>query len=88
MALDIFSSGYKLLYFLAIFLSHNVHVSDSLFGNKLLVVLYDGFRWDYASLTDTPNLDRIASLGATAHHMNPVFPPQSGPAMYSIATGK
>ena len=81
------SLGYK-LYILATFLIYNAHVSDSLFGNKLLVVVYDAFRWDYASLTDTPYLDKIASLGATAHHMNPVFPPSSGPALYSIATGK
>ena len=88
MVMDIFSAGYKLVYFLLVFLSHNIHMSESSFRKKLLVVIFNGFRWDYASLTDTPNLDRIASMGTTAHHMNPVFPPNSGPTMYSIVTGK
>ena len=29
----------------------------------LVLVSFDGFRWDYASLTDTPSMDRMASTG-------------------------
>uniref|UniRef100_A0A672YFG1 Ectonucleotide pyrophosphatase/phosphodiesterase 7 n=1 Tax=Sphaeramia orbicularis TaxID=375764 RepID=A0A672YFG1_9TELE len=42
--------------------------------NKLLLISFDGFRWDYDRLVETPNLDRMAQDGeghlryATVHH--------------------
>ena len=33
-----------------------------------MLVSFDGFRWDYATLTETPNLDRLARRGVTFTH--------------------
>jgi len=54
----------------------------------LLVVLsMDGFRWDYADKTETPNLDRIAASGVKTERMIPSFPTKTFPNHYTLATG-
>ena len=40
----------------------------------LVLVSIDGFRWDYATLTETPNLDRLARQGLRAEALKPAFP--------------
>jgi predicted AlkP superfamily pyrophosphatase or phosphodiesterase len=53
----------------------------------LVLVSIDGFRWDYPSLVDTPALDRMAAAGLKAEALQPVFPTQTFPNHFSIATG-
>lgn len=53
----------------------------------LVLVSFDGFRWDYASLTDTPALDRMTRNGLKAEALEPAFPTLTFPNHYSIATG-
>jgi predicted AlkP superfamily pyrophosphatase or phosphodiesterase len=53
----------------------------------LVLVSFDGFRWDYATLTETPNLDRLARRGLRAQALIPVFPTLTFPNHFSIATG-
>lgn len=59
------------------------HADDS----TVLLVSLDGFRWDYAERTDTPNLDRIAAEGVHAESLTPVFPTKTFPNHYSQVTG-
>ena len=54
----------------------------------LVLVSFDGFRWDYASMTDTPAMDRMAREGLRAEAMQPVFPTITFPNHFSIATGQ
>lgn len=53
----------------------------------LIVLSLDGFRWDYADSVNTPNLDKIASIGVKAKSMQPSFPTKTFPNHYAIATG-
>lgn len=53
----------------------------------VVVVSFDGFRWDYTDLYDTPNFDSITSLGVKAERMIPSFPTKTFPNHYSLATG-
>lgn len=53
----------------------------------LVVLSLDGFRWDYADSVNTPNLDKIATLGVKAKSMQPSFPTKTFPNHYAIATG-
>jgi alkaline phosphatase D len=53
----------------------------------LIVLSMDGFRWDYAGKTDTPNLDQIARRGVKAEAMVPSFPTKTFPNHYTMATG-
>jgi predicted AlkP superfamily pyrophosphatase or phosphodiesterase len=55
----------------------------------LLLISMDGFRWDYCALhpAETPNLRALIREGTTAQSLIPVFPTNTFPNHYSIATG-
>nr|XP_039259773.1 ectonucleotide pyrophosphatase/phosphodiesterase family member 5-like [Styela clava] len=54
---------------------------------KLLLISFDGFRWDYLSKTDTPNFDRITNNGVRAKWIKDSFTSLTFPNHYTIATG-
>ncbi len=53
----------------------------------LLLLSFDGFRWDYLEKAATPNLDRLGGEGVKAERLIPVFPTKTFPNHYSIVTG-
>lgn len=53
----------------------------------VLVVSFDGFRYDYLNKTDTPNLKELQRQGITVPHMVAQFPSNTFPNHHSIATG-
>ncbi len=53
----------------------------------VLMVSFDGFRYDYIDMCDTPNFDKVAKNGIKAESLIPVFPSLTFPNHYSIATG-
>lgn len=53
----------------------------------VLVVSFDGFRYDYMEKTETPNLKELQRQGVTVPHMIPQFPSNTFPNHHSIATG-
>jgi len=53
----------------------------------LVLVSFDGFRWDYVARTNTPSFDRLAAEGVHAERMVPVFPSKTFPGHYSVVTG-
>src|SRR5699024_771506 len=55
--------------------------------NKLLLISFDGFRYDYLDKTDTPHFDRFAAEGVQAEGLIPVFPSKTFAHHYAIATG-
>ncbi len=55
--------------------------------NYVLLVSLDAFRWDYADIYNTPNLDKLAEDGVKADRMFSSFPTNTFPNHYSIATG-
>ena len=59
-------------------------------GKKLIVVLIDGFRWDYINdpRLSLKGIPKIIENGVHAPYVNPVFPALSYPNWYSIVTGK
>ena len=58
-------------------------------GQKLLLILLDGFRHDYMDQSELPlpGFHKIAQLGVRAQGFVPVFPSESYPNYYSIMTG-
>ncbi|RPG19316.1 MAG: alkaline phosphatase family protein [Pelagibacteraceae bacterium TMED124] len=67
--------------FLCIFLK--ISFSD----NYVLLVSFDGFRYDYMQHIDTPNFDKVKKNGVKAESLIPIFPSLTFPNHYSIATG-
>lgn len=58
-------------------------------GSRLLVILLDGFRWDYLEQDGhmLPGFGSILQHGVKAEYMIPVYPTLSYPNYYSIMTG-
>ncbi|XP_060746039.1 ectonucleotide pyrophosphatase/phosphodiesterase family member 7-like isoform X2 [Tachysurus vachellii] len=56
--------------------------------NKLLLISFDGFRWDYDRDVDTPNLDRMAQDGITATYVTPPYITITSPSHFSLLTGR
>lgn len=53
----------------------------------VLMVSFDGFRWDYTSMSETPNFDQLATEGVRADRLIPSFPTKTFPNHYTLATG-
>ena len=54
---------------------------------SIILVSFDGFRWDYANKVPTPNLRGLAARGVRADGLIPSFPSKTFPNHYTIATG-
>ncbi|XP_015766471.1 PREDICTED: bis(5'-adenosyl)-triphosphatase enpp4-like [Acropora digitifera] len=70
--------------------SWNVFTSvGSVARNPSTVILFavNGFRWNYMSKDDTPNMDLIAKKGVKAPYVENVFPTVSMSNLYTIVTG-
>jgi len=74
---------FKVLLFV-IFLSINSYADKN---SYVILVSFDGFRWDYLNRGLTPNLDKIANEGVRALSLRPCFPSKTFPNHISIATG-
>lgn len=53
----------------------------------VLLVSFDGFRWDYMNRGITPNLEKIKKEGVWALSLQPTFPSKTFPNHQSIITG-
>ena len=53
----------------------------------VVVVSFDGFRWDYQDRYDTPNFDKLEFSGVKARHLISSFPTKTFPNHYTLATG-
>ena len=53
----------------------------------LVLVSFDGFRYDYSDYAETPNFDRLAREGVKAASLRPIFLTKTFPNHYAIATG-
>jgi alkaline phosphatase D len=57
------------------------------YKNYVLMVSLDAWRWDYSSLYNTPNLNKLGAEGVKANRLIPSFPTNTFPNHYTIATG-
>ncbi|XP_061612315.1 ectonucleotide pyrophosphatase/phosphodiesterase family member 7-like [Phyllopteryx taeniolatus] len=56
--------------------------------NKLLLISFDGFRWDSDRGVDTPNLDKMAKDGVKAEYVTPPFLTITSPTHFTLLTGR
>ncbi|XP_048848271.1 ectonucleotide pyrophosphatase/phosphodiesterase family member 7-like [Brienomyrus brachyistius] len=56
--------------------------------NKLLLISFDGFRWDYDRDVDTPHLDAMAAEGVKATYVTPPFLTITSPTHFTLLTGQ
>lgn len=74
----------KRIYFILIFL---INIIISAQKPYVLLVSFDGFRWDYLERGLTPNLEKIRQNGVAALSLKPSFPSKTFPNHLSIVTG-
>uniref|UniRef100_A0A3P9MH83 Ectonucleotide pyrophosphatase/phosphodiesterase 7 n=1 Tax=Oryzias latipes TaxID=8090 RepID=A0A3P9MH83_ORYLA len=55
---------------------------------KLLLISFDGFRWDYDLDVDTPNLDQMAKDGVKALYVTPPYLTITSPTHFTLLTGR
>lgn len=55
--------------------------------NKLLLISFDGFRWDYDQDVDTPNLDQLVADGVKAKYITPPMLTMTSPSHFTTITG-
>ncbi|NGP77571.1 alkaline phosphatase family protein [Balneolaceae bacterium YR4-1] len=55
--------------------------------NQLLLISFDGFRYDYLNRVSTPHFDSLVANGVKSEGLIPVFPTKTFPNHYSIVTG-
>lgn len=53
----------------------------------VVLVSFDGFRWDYMDRYASPAFHRVADAGVRAERMIPAFPTKTFPTHYTLATG-
>ena len=53
----------------------------------VVLISFDGFRWDYVNRGITPNFDYIKDNGVSAASLQPCFPTKTFPNHLSIITG-
>uniref|UniRef100_A0A668AEY2 Ectonucleotide pyrophosphatase/phosphodiesterase 7, tandem duplicate 2 n=1 Tax=Myripristis murdjan TaxID=586833 RepID=A0A668AEY2_9TELE len=56
--------------------------------NKLLLISFDGFRWDYDRDVSTPHLDKMAQDGVKAAYITPPFITITSPSHFTLLTGR
>ncbi|XP_057678082.1 ectonucleotide pyrophosphatase/phosphodiesterase family member 5 [Corythoichthys intestinalis] len=54
---------------------------------QLLLVSFDGFRWDYVNRVPTPNFHALMEEGVTVEHVENVYITKTFPNHYSMVTG-
>ncbi|KAM8724233.1 ectonucleotide pyrophosphatase/phosphodiesterase family member 7-like [Acanthopagrus schlegelii] len=55
---------------------------------KVLLISFDGFRWDYDRDVDTPNLDKMAVDGVKALYVTPPYLTITSPTHFTLLTGR
>jgi len=53
----------------------------------VILISFDGFRWDYETRAPAPNLRSLAARGIRAQNLIPSFPSKTFPNHYTIVTG-
>ena len=57
------------------------------YDRTVILISFDGWRWDYQTHIPAPNLQRLIARGVRAEALIPAFPSKTFPNHYTIVTG-
>ncbi|XP_038568294.1 ectonucleotide pyrophosphatase/phosphodiesterase family member 7-like [Micropterus salmoides] len=77
-----------LLVFTAVVCAAGKPLSKAAERNKLLLISFDGFRWDYDQDVDTPHLDQLVEDGVKAKYVTPPMLTMTSPSHFTTITGR
>ncbi|MBX7151824.1 ectonucleotide pyrophosphatase/phosphodiesterase [bacterium] len=69
------------------FLFGQAFSQENSFKPTVILISFDGFRWDYPERTSTPNLHELIQTGVRAKGLIPSFPTKTFTNHYTIVTG-
>ncbi len=78
----------KLKYAFAIWLVFLLSFAHSFSSPYVILISFDGFRWDYLNRNLTPNINSFFDSGVKALSLMPCYPSSTFPNHLSIITGK
>ena len=55
--------------------------------SPVILISFDGWRWDYDQKAAAPNLQKLIARGVRAERLIPSFPSKTFPNHYSVVTG-
>jgi predicted AlkP superfamily pyrophosphatase or phosphodiesterase len=55
--------------------------------STVILISFDGWRWDYDAKYEAPNVRRLAQRGVRAENLIPSFPSKTFPNHYTVVTG-
>ncbi|XP_043944836.1 ectonucleotide pyrophosphatase/phosphodiesterase family member 7-like [Protopterus annectens] len=76
------------LFFISAVVTAPLKKSKTGTSKKLLLISFDGFRWNYDQDVNTPNLDYLAEVGVKAKYINPPYITMTSPSHFSMITGR
>jgi predicted AlkP superfamily pyrophosphatase or phosphodiesterase len=56
-------------------------------GSTVILISFDGWRWDYHTKVSVPNVQRLIARGVRAENLIPSFPAKTFPNHYTLVTG-
>ncbi|XP_069779402.1 ectonucleotide pyrophosphatase/phosphodiesterase family member 7-like [Narcine bancroftii] len=65
-----------------------LHRGERKSRNKLLLISFDGFRWNYDQDVETPNFQKLVKEGVKAKYITPPFITITSPSHFTLVTGK
>ena len=63
------------------------YLNENSIDKYVIMISFDGFRYDYSNRVDTPNFDYIRDNGVISQSLKPIFPTFTFPNHYSLVTG-
>ncbi len=73
--------------FILVFTNRPFYAENPAKAPYLILISFDGFRWDYPNRGITPNMDFMQENGVTALSLEPCFPSKTFPNHISTVTG-
>ncbi|WP_333820551.1 alkaline phosphatase family protein [Ohtaekwangia sp.] len=77
----------RFVFFCFCLLAWNVDYAQQKYTPYVILVSFDGFRYDYVSKFNPPNFKEFINKGAAAEGMIPSFPSKTFPNHYTLVTG-
>jgi len=76
----------RILFVLLFFIPHVLQAQHTA-SPYVVLVSFDGFRYDYVSRFNLPNFEKFIREGTAAEGMIPSFPSKTFPNHYTLVTG-
>lgn len=76
-----------LVFLMALYVNSTPILNKTSTSPLLLLISFDGFRWDYPDIYNLPHFNSLLKRGVRVKHIDNSFPTVTFPSHFTIATG-